>query len=390
MERSANCLAKLDRMTKTLCHQEADRVPISDFFWGSFLERWRVELGLPADASPYQYYNLDWQVTTPNMDPHVKPFEVLRENDEEVVVRTGFEAVIRKKFADPMPEWLSFDTDTIEKVNAFQFEDPWDPTRYFSGGDNQIGGVGDGFARDLPPWVDTIKSLYPDFVTYGSICEANEYMQRIIGPENLMLWIGLYPEEMGRFIMRANEFALEVLKAQIKAADSLLDGIVIWGDIAYKKDLFFSPKYWRTWYKPGLKALIDEAHSHNLPVIYHGCGNVKRVFADFIELGVDAYNPLEAKAGLDVVELRRQYGHKIGFCGNMSAITWANGTQEEIKAEALTKLNAAKGGGMIFQSDHSVPSNVTGANYDYVVKLIREYGRYPLELGEYDLDMGSS
>ena len=35
--RSVACLAKLDRMNKTLRHEEADRVPISDFFWGSFL-----------------------------------------------------------------------------------------------------------------------------------------------------------------------------------------------------------------------------------------------------------------------------------------------------------------------------------------------------------------
>jgi hypothetical protein len=387
MERTANCLAKLERMTKALRHQEGDRVPVSDFYWGSFLKRWRTELGLPADADPYQYYDLDWQVTMPNMDPHVKPFETLKENDEEVVVRTGFEAVIRKKFADPMPEWLSFDTDSIEKVQAFQFGDPWDPVRFFSAGDNQLAGVGDGFSRNSPAWLETVKSLNRDFAVYGSIAEANEYMQRIIGPENLLLWIGLYPEEMGCFIQRANEFALGLLQAQIKAAGGLIDGIVIWGDIAYKKDLFFSPRYWRRWYKPGLKALIDEAHSHGLPVIYHGCGNVKRVFEDFIELGVDAYNPLESKAGLDVVDLRRQYGHRIGFCGNYSAITWANGTQEEMKAEALRKLNAAKGGGMIFQSDHSVPSNVSGQNYDYVVKLVRAHGRYPLALGEYDIDM---
>jgi hypothetical protein len=28
---------------------------------------------------------------------------------------------------------------------------------------------------------------------------------------------------------------------------------------------------------------------------------------------------------------------------------------------------------------------VSGQNYDYVVKLVREYGKYPLRLGEYDL-----
>jgi len=50
MERTSNCLRKLDRMRKTLRHVEPDRVPISDFFWGSFLRRWREEMGLAGDA----------------------------------------------------------------------------------------------------------------------------------------------------------------------------------------------------------------------------------------------------------------------------------------------------------------------------------------------------
>jgi uroporphyrinogen decarboxylase len=385
MERTANCLAKLNRMNKTLYHQEADRVPISDFYWGSFLERWRQDLGLPADADIYKYYDLDWQVTIPNMDPHIKQFEMLKETDEEVVVRTGFEAVIRKKFADPMPAFLRFETDSIDKMRAFEFDDPWDDRRYFSAGDNQIAGVGDGFARNSPAWIETVKTLYPDFPVYGSICEGHETLWRIIGSENVMLWIGLYPDEIARFVERINEFAVEVTKAQIKAADGLLDGMVIWGDVAYRKDLFFSPDYWRKHFKPGVKAIIDVCHEHGLPVIYHGCGNVKRIFEDFIEVGVDAYNPLEAKAGLDVVDLRRQYGHRIGFCGNMNVLEWAEEGQEGLRAIVLRKLNAAKGGGYIFQSDHSVPSNVSGQNYEFVVNLIRQYGQYPLQLGEYDI-----
>ena len=385
MERTANCQAKLDRMNKALRHEEPDRVPVSDFFWGSFLERWRKEKELPADTDIYSYYDLDWIVTIPNMDPHIKEFEVLEETDEHVIVRTGFEAVIRKKFADPMPEWLGFDTDTIEKAEALEFDDPWDERRYFSGGDNQIGGVGDGYARNLPPWIETVQSLYPDFPVYGSQCEANEYMTRIVGPENLLLWAGLYPERFGRFVQRTNEWAVELLKAQIKAADGLIEGMVIWGDVAYRKDLFFHPDYWRKWYKPGLKQMVDICHEHGLPVIYHGCGNIMRIFEDFIEVGIDAYNPLEAKAGLDIVELRREYGHRIAFCGNMNVMEWADCTPEELKPIVLRKLNAAKGGGLIFQSDHSVPSNVSAENYEYVVNLVREYGQYPLDLGEYDI-----
>jgi len=32
-----------------------------------------------------------------------------------------------------------------------------------------------------------------------------------------------------------------------------------------------------------------------------------------------------------------------------------------------------------------VPSNVSGQNYDFVVNLVRQRGRYPLDLGAYDL-----
>jgi uroporphyrinogen decarboxylase len=385
MEKTAKGLEKLKRMNKALRHEEPDRIPVSDFFWGSFLERWRKEKGLPADADIYRYYDLDWVVTIPNMDPHIKDFEVIKETGEEVVVRTGFEAILRKKFANPMPEFIAFETDTIEKVEAFEFDDPWDDRRYFSMGDNQIGGVGDGYARNLPPWIDTVKSLYPDFPVYGSQCEANEYLTRIVGQENFLLWIAMYPEQMGRFITRINEWAVELLKAQIKAANGLIDGMVIWGDVAYRKDVFFHPDYWRKWYKPGLKTMVQICHEAGLPVIYHGCGNVRRIFADFIDLGIDAYHPLEAKAGMDVVELRRKYGHRISFCGNMNVIEWAERNKEELKPIVLRKLNAAKGGGMIFQSDHSVPGNVSAENYEYVIHLVREYGRYPLRLGEYDI-----
>jgi len=385
MGRTENCALKRVRMSKTLRHEEPDRVPVSDFFWGNFLERWRRELGLPADADPYRYYDLDWQVTTPNMDPHIQPFEVLRESEGEVVVRTGFEAVIRKQFADPMPAFLAFGTDTLGKMAAFSFDDPWDERRYYHAGDNQLAGVGDGFVRDSPPWIETVRALYPHFPVYGSVCEGHEMLWRILGSERVLLWIGLYPDEVARFVERIHRFSLGTAEAQIEAADGLLAGMVIWGDVAYTRDMLFSPAYWRRVFKPGVKALVDLCHAHDLPVIYHGCGNVRRIFPDYIELGVDAYNPLEAKAGLDVVDLRRTFGHRIAFCGNMDVTEWALKTPEELEPIVLRKLNAAKGGGYIFQSDHSVPSNVSGENYDYVVNLVRQVGRYPLDLGAYDI-----
>jgi hypothetical protein len=378
--RKENTLRKLDRMNKALRHEEPDRVPISDFFWGSFKERWRRELGLSADADPYYHYDLDWVVTVPNMDPWIRPFETLKEDAEEVVVKTGFGAVMRKHFQYPMPETTAWDVDTLEKLEEAVFENPADPRRFFAGGDNQIAGVGDGFQRNSPPWIETVKSLHPAFPVYGSIMEASECLTRLIGLVKAMMWMAEFPERMGAVIRRIGEFYLKMAKAEIAAGAGLLDGLVIWGDVAYKKSTFMAPAYWREHFKPCVAQMTQAAHAAGLPVIYHGCGNVKAIVADYIEMGVDACNPLEVKAGMDVVELRQQYGHRIGFCGNSDIQVWESGDRDAIRREVLRKLEAARGGGMIFQSDHSVSSSVSGHTYDYIVQLVREHGRYPLRL----------
>ncbi len=382
--RGENTLRKLERMNRALRHQEPDRVPVSDFFWGSFIERWRRELGLAEDANPYYHYDLDWIVTVPNMDPWIRPFETLKETAEEVVVKTGFGAVMHKHFEFPMPEMRSWETDSFEKLERAEFDDPRDPRRFFAAGDNQIAGVGDGFQRNTPPWIDTVKSLRPDFPVYGSMIEVSECLTRLIGQANTMLWMGEYPERMGAVINRLGAFYLEMARAEIEAGAGLLDGFVIWGDVAYKKSTFMSPRYWREHFKPWVARMVQLAHAHGLPVIYHGCGNVKAIFPDFIEMGIEAYNPLEAKAGMDVLDLRRHYGQAIGFCGNSNIQVWETGDRAAIRREVLRKLNAAKGGGYIFQSDHSVSSAVSGNTYDYIIQLVRQYGQYPLQLGEFE------
>jgi uroporphyrinogen decarboxylase len=380
--RKANTLRKLERLNRALRHQEPDRVPISDFFWGSFIQRWRQELGLPPDANPYFHYDLDWIVTIPNMDPWIRPFETLKETAEEVVVKTGFGASLHKHFEFPMPEMRSWEIDSLEKLENAVFDAPRDRRRFFEGGDNQIAGIGDGFQRNSPPWLDTVKSLRPDFPVYGSIIEVSECLTRLIGQHNTLFWMGEHPEAMGAVINRLGEFYLEMAKAELDAGAGLLDGFVIWGDVAYKKGLFFSPAYWRQYFKPWVARMVELAHARGLPVIYHGCGNVKAIFPDYIELGIEAYNPLEAKAGMDVLELRRGYGHAIGFCGNSDIRVWETGDREAIRREVLRKLNAAKGGGFIFQSDHSVSSAVSGHTYDYIVNLVRRHGQYPIQLGD--------
>lgn len=143
MDRAESTLLKVDRVRKALTHVEPDRIPIHEFFWTSFLKRWRQELGLPSDASPYRYYDLDLMVVIPNLDPHIRKMETIKGDENEILVRTGFGAFVRKVFAFPMPEYAGFETDSLEKVKAFQFDDPADARRFTAIVDDHINCVGD-------------------------------------------------------------------------------------------------------------------------------------------------------------------------------------------------------------------------------------------------------
>jgi uroporphyrinogen decarboxylase len=190
---------------------------------------------------------------------------------------------------------------------------------------------------------------------------------------------------LGSFIERLGSFVVEMTKAQIKAAAACWTA---WwsGAMWPTSTACSSPRYfWREHFKPIVREQIRVCHDAGIPVIYHGCGNASSIYEDFIEIGLDAYNPLEAKSGLDVVDIRKQYGHRMGFCGNIDALAWANDSLPDLEAQVLRKLNAAKGGGYIVQSDHSVPSNVSAERYEFVLNLVRKHGNYPLNLGSYDI-----
>ncbi len=379
--------AKIKRVLTALDHREPDRVPIGEFFWTRFVRRAKDELNGGEEFNPYTYWDLDLVPVVPNMDPHIKGIEVIEDTPEHTVVKTGFEATLEVRDTCSMPAYLEFDTQTYDQMDALEFDDPKDPRRFYEPIDDQINCVDDVLTLGLPPFVDRVNGCAKDLCVFGSVCEPYELLWRIIGTENALLKLLEDPDRIGAFVERLGDFLVGIVEGQIAAADGKLNGMYIWGDIAYDRGMLFSPDCWRGLFKPQLKRICDAIHAAGLKVIYHGCGDSTAVFEDLIEAGVDCYNPLEAKAGLDVVELKRQFGDRLAFNGNLDVRVLTTNDRDAVRKELLTKLNAAKGGGYIIQSDHSVPYNVDPATYAYLRELSLEHGNYPLDLGEFDVEL---
>lgn len=366
------------RLKKALNHEEYDRLPISDFFWTGFMKRAKEKWG--QDFDPYRFFDLDYITINPNMDPHIKDFEIIEQSGEDIILKTGFEAIVKRSGNAPMPHYDSFSIKLPEEMADFKFDSPSDRRRFFEGGDDQINCVGDALLRNIPAWDKRVDAYVEDFAVFGSVCEAYEYLWRVIGTENAMMWMLEEPELYQAFVDRIGSFVLDLCKAQIEAGKGRLSGMYIWGDVAYVNGMLFNPDTWRKMFKPHLKALIDLCHANDLMVIYHGCGNATPIYDDMVELGLDGYNPLEVKSGLDVVKLKEKYAGKLAFVGNIDVRVFEGGNPEEIKREVLYKLQAGVAGGWIFQSDHSVSSEVAPESYKLVVELVREYGNYPLDI----------
>jgi hypothetical protein len=370
--------AKFERLRAALAHREPDRVPAGEFFWTGFLKRCTAKWG--AGFDPYRHFDLDYVVISPNMDPQIRPFEVLSERGGDIVVRTGFGATIRRSGELPMPSFEAFSVSRPEEMAEFALDPPDDPRRFFQGGDDQINCVGDALARDIPSWDERLALYDGDLALFGSVCEPYEFLWRVIGSENALVWMAEAPDELTAFVDRLGAFLLELCRAQIEAGRGRLAGMYIWGDVAYTHGMLFGARRWRQMLKPHVRALIDLCHSHDLMVIYHGCGKAAGILEDMAEMGLDAYNPLEAKAGLDVVALKREFAGRLAFCGNVDVRVLESGDPEAIRREVRYKLQAAKGGGWIFQSDHSITSGVSPESYAFALQTLREWGSYPLAL----------
>lgn len=373
---------KRKRVLTTLNRQEPDRIPIGEWFWGTFLTRCRRDFQQEPNFDPYRYFDLDLVVINPNMDPHIQQFQVLEETPDHITVKTGWECTVKKLFAYPMPVYVDFDTKTVEDIEKFIFDDPADPRRYQMDGDDMINGVGDGFYRNLPAFVKRVKQYDEDFCVFGSVCEPFETLWRIMGSNNVLMKLVDAPDVMRQFVRRIGDFMLKIGITQIKEAGGRLSGLYMWGDVAYRNGMLFSPKLWREMFLPEIQRMCAVFHDMGMKIIYHGCGNASEIYNDLIAAGIDAYNPLEAKAGLDVVDLKKQYGSRWAFNGNIDVRILESNDREQIKHEVLRKLHAGKGGGYIFQSDHSVSGDVAPESYKYAIDLVKKYGTYPLMIPE--------
>jgi len=175
------------------------------------------------------------------------------------------------------------------------------------------------------------------------------------------------------------DYNLKAIKNQIELGADVLS---ITGDFAMTKGPMVSPKFTARYLTPALKAEVDLAHNMDIPVFKHTDGNLWKIMDLLVETGIDGLHPIDPLAGMDLGEVKVKYGDRLCLMGNVNcAATLSWNTEEEVREEVRECIRkAGYGGGYICMSSNTIHSGVNPKNYVAMVKAIKEFGRYPLQL----------
>lgn len=207
--------------------------------------------------------------------------------------------------------------------------------------------------------------------------EAFLWSTYLVGMENLLTYFIEEPEF-------AKELLDKVLDANIRLARNAIregaDIIVLSDDYAFNNGPLFSPEIFDEFLVPGLKKIVNAIHEEGAKVIKHSDGNLSKILDSIISTGIDALNPIDPLAGMDIGEIKRKYGHRVCLWGNIDCSNLLSfGTTDEVRYEVRKCIaKAAPGGGFVLTSSNSIHSSVNPVNYKTMIECRREYGMYPI------------
>jgi uroporphyrinogen decarboxylase len=169
----------------------------------------------------------------------------------------------------------------------------------------------------------------------------------------------------------------EILRGALRSAGDTVDAVVIYEDLAGQTRTLISPDLYRRRIKPLHATLVDVIHSESTArAVVHCDGAVGELLEDFVEIGVDAVNPVQTSArGMEPRRLKCALGRNLCFWGGFDA-TWALafGTPEQVEAEARHALEAlAPGGGYVFAPVHPIDDSIPPENVLALVRAARAH-----------------
>jgi len=165
----------------------------------------------------------------------------------------------------------------------------------------------------------------------------------------------------------ANELLDRIVEYNLKVVDIVsgydIDCIFFGDDWGQQKGLIMGPPVWHEFIRPRLKTQYDHVKSKGMYVAQHACGDIREVFSDLVDLGLDIYNTFQPEI-FDVAFMKREYGNSVTFYGGVSTQRLLPFETPDIVQKEIRHIMdvVGKDGGYICAPTHAIPNDVPTEN----------------------------
>ena len=358
-----------ERVQAALAFERPDALPCHESPWEQTLAAWRTQ-GMPAGVVLEDHFGFDLAFMYLDTSPRFEQ-RIIERDGGTITYADRYGYTIRK--ADGVNATLDF-LDHRTKDHA-----AWGETR-----------AGMVLDANAPARIDD-ASYFGHFDPYPTWTEAGEKYRRLYaagrymlftfygpweatwrhrGLQNLLVDVATESDWVQEMADVYEDLVIDVLRHCLDLGMKP-DGVFVPEDLGCSTGPLMAPALWCRVFQPAVSRLGDFLREHGIDFWLHCDGAVDLLTDHFVESGVQVLNPLEVKAGMDAVALRRRYGKRLAFFGGIDA-TKMFGPQDALQRELERKVPLAWDGGYIMHSDHSCPPEVSYARYCWMLATARE------------------
>jgi uroporphyrinogen decarboxylase len=173
---------------------------------------------------------------------------------------------------------------------------------------------------------------------------------------------------------------LPILDRFLAVAGPFIEAIQMNDDFGSQSALQISPRLYREVFKPRQRRWIEFVKARTRAKVFIHCdGAIGEILPDFIEIGIDALNPLQTSAkGMDPAQIKRRFGRDLAFwgAGVETQTTLPFGSVQDIRRQVRERVELlGPGGGYVFAAIHNIQADIPPQKILAVYETVRQCGK---------------
>ena len=319
------------------------RIPRIENFW-NLSEAWRKQLGDVMRLS-------DVVIRVPDESPFPSRARHLKKENGYIYETDGWGRTLRRRQGAYFREALAVALPPGADPEALAFEPPEAVGRFTWG------------QRTPQETVALLAEEKKEWCIFGKTGGPFYRSCLLRGEEQFLIDIAADPPMARTIAERVAAHLTRVGVEEIRRWNLHDTGIWIYDDMGQNHGPMFRPESFESVFLPSYRRMIRAYKDAGARYVFlHSDGNIRPFLDMFADAGIDGLNPLEARAGMNLLDIRKRYPRLILAGGMDNTDTLLNGPVSRIVAETRAIIDAGREGGVIIGT-HSISPEIPLENY---------------------------